>query len=313
MNCKSCGSMLEPGEKFCKKCGTPVSEPQATTGMVPPAGIAMPNPETNNMGMGQQAPVQPVQQVAPAQPMMGGQAPMQPQYQQPAPMQPQYQQPAPMQQQFGAPQKKNSMGIIIIVAVVAVVAIVAVIFLTKNKDSGNGGGDTPASNGGDQPVVTTNTTKVKYNGFVFDVSDDFEYEVSGNNFIIGDKGGTWAAKIELVSVPYDKIKSQKATVRSNFTKQGVKSSEGTVKSYGGLEFVAFEISQNDGKQYIIGYAKANNSVTYGVTAITSTFRANYDVLSNAGTVLKTGKYEGGSSYITAGSELSPSKFLTDVK
>jgi hypothetical protein len=261
--------MLEPGEKFCKLCGTPApaEEPQTANSMVPPAGVTLANSESNNMGVDAlvqpqpvapqapatgtmgvidlmnptpQAPVQPVQPQAPVMPQVQPQpvvAPVQPAAPMGGPVPPAPVNPMPNMQPVGAPQKKSSMGIIIVVALVAVVAVLAVVFLTKDKKTG----DDPASNSNsNQPEVitpTSATTKVKFNGFVYDVSDEYKYEIKDSSLYIGDLNNTWVARVDTATASYDTLKAQRASIKTNLARYGYTVSNPDVKQYGGLEYI----------------------------------------------------------------------------
>ena len=340
MNCKSCGAMLEPGEKFCKLCGTPAPSdaPQAANSMVPPTGVTLANSESNNMGVdalvqpqpaptpvqpaapevpaAPAAPVEPM--AAPAQPM--GQ-PVQPMAAPVQPVAPAVQPATPMQQPMAAPmgqpmmqqpagQKKSSIGIIIVVALIAVVAVLAVIFLTKDKKTGDNPGDNSNSN---EVVTTSATTKVKFNGFVYEVTDEYLYEIKDGSLYISDLQGTWAARIDMANASYDTVKAQRAQLRTNIAKYGYTVGQPEVKSYNGLEYVTLEAKSNSGTVGIYAYAKANNTTVYGIVAIAKTNTADYNILNHVSKILKTGKYEGGSNYIAGTTNQRATVGLTGIK
>lgn len=311
MNCKSCGASIVPGEKFCRGCGTPVQE--ESNNIVPPTvtnfgGVQTPVQPTMDQLMSQ--PTQPTPSpVAPAptfgaQPTMNQPTMNQPVMSQSVMSQPTINnqlgaQPATQQPIMGQPTmkepKNNNKLIIIIVAVIALAAIIicAVFFMKDDKETPK---DDPKNTPPVEEVATT--VKVKNDGFVFSIPEDYTYEISGGSLVVTDEYN-WAFQLEVLDGRYDTIKANRMNIKTNFAKAGYVATNPELKTVNGVEWITTEITMG-GKTHVIAYSKASGTKVYGVEIITVKGTADYDVLNKVTGITKTAVYEGTSQSISTG-------------
>ncbi len=190
----------------------------------------------------------------------------------------QYQQPVP---------KKGNNGLIIAVVTIVALSLITITWLlTSNKTTNNN------SNSNSSVPVTpvSSTTKVKYSGFVFEVPDDYLYEIDNNGFIITDDT-TWAASIKVGSGSYDKLKMNKSRLKATVESHGLQSTEAMVKDYKGMELISVEVSSN-GAVHIFAYGKASATKYFAIEAVARNNQADYAILDRIAPILKGAKYEG---------------------
>lgn len=241
----------------CSKCGATVAPEQKFCNM---CGSSLENMESNVVNTNQ--------------PMNNYQTPIQPQYNQ---YQPQL-------------TKKSNNGLIIaIVAIVAVALIFTVYLLTSNRNEGNNNSN-KNSNSSVPVTPVSSTTKVKYSGFVFEVPDDYLYEIENNGFVITDDK-TWVANIKVGTGSYDTIKMNKSRLKASVESKGYQATEAVVKDYNGFELVTFEVTSNS-VVHIFAYGKASSTKYFAIEAIARTNQADYTILDKIAPILKGATYEG---------------------
>ena len=241
----------------CSKCGAIVAPGQKFCNM---CGSSIENAESNVVNTNQ--------------PMNNYQPPIQPQYNQ-------------YQPQFN---KKSNNGLIIAVVAIVAIALIFMVYLLTSKKPLNSNSSNENSNSSVTVTPISSTTKVKYSGFVFEVPDDYLYEIESNGFVITDDK-TWAANIKVGTGSYDKIKLNKSQLKKAAENYGYQSTEAIVKDYNGFELVTFEIS-NNGAVHIFAYGKASSTKYFAIEAITRTNQADYTILDKIAPILKGAKYEG---------------------
>lgn len=218
------------------------------------------------------------------------------------PIQPQYNQYQPQM-----PKKSNNGLIIAIVAIVAVALIVAVYLLTSNRTTSDN--ESNRNSNGSIPVTpVSSTTKVKYSGFVFEVPDEYLYEIENNRFIITDDK-TWASSIAIGTGSYDTIKMNKSRLKAAVESKGLHATEAVVKDYNGVELVTFEVT-NNGAIHIFAYGKANSNKYFAIEAIARNNQADYTILNKVAPILKSAVYEGEKQSIDSSS--IPDNTITDI-
>lgn len=241
----------------CSKCGATVAPEQKFCNM---CGSSLESVESNIVNNNQ--------------PMNNYQTPIQPQYNQ---YQPQL-------------TKKSNNGLIIaIVAIVAVALIFTVYLLTSNRNENNNNSN-KNSNSSVPVTPVSSTTKVKYSGFVFEVPDDYLYEIENNGFVITDDK-TWAANIKVGTGSYDAIKLNKSQLKTTVESKGYQATEAVVKDYNGFELVTFEVTSNS-VVHIFAYGKASSTKYFAIEAIARTNQADYTILDKIAPILKGAIYEG---------------------
>lgn len=273
MNCKNCGTPIVPGEMFCKNCG---------------ANLNVDNAANNNSmatPVAAQSVVQTQQPVTPT-PVMPQPAPM---------MQPnnQFQQLMPVVQ----PNKSNK-GIIVLVVViiVAVLAICGVLLITKGKNNGNHNSNSnsssnsnPTSNTPVEPV-STQTSKVRFEGFEFNIPTDYLFEIQTSALYVSDNM-TWASTLEVIDGAYSTIKVRKDQIKLNMEKAGYQASTPVVKNYGGAEWITIEVA-NGASKAIVAYTQGSATKIIGVSAYTKSNTFDYTILDKMGRIVKNSTYVG---------------------
>lgn len=186
------------------------------------------------------------------------------------------------------PKKSNNGLIIAVVAILAVSLIIITWLLTSNRTSNN---TSNSNSNGTVPVTpVASTTKVKYSGFVFEVPDEYLYEIESNGFVITDDK-TWAANIKVGTGDFDKLKMNKAQMKSIVESRGFQATDAVIKNYNGLELVTLEVTSNNAV-HIFAYGKASSTKYFAVEVIAKNNQPDYATLDRIAPILKGAKYEG---------------------
>jgi len=308
MNCKRCGTLITDGDQFCKGCGALVSEMgenQTIPEIQKPDMMASSNQNewpnlTQPVG---QTPIENnMQHVAAEQPIW---QPVQNNAQQSNFEQPVSQMPfqnntqhvdarQPVNNGYNQNNKKANKLIPIIIGIVAVVVFGAIcIFAGKTLFSSKGAEDKD----GEVVAQTSNTYKVTFNNFTFDVPDDLVYELATDSLLVGDQAGTWAAYIEVAEGNYTQFLSKKSQLQSVYQKAGYTSSAANERKVNGTSYVTLELLSS-GQKSIIAFTKANSKYVFGITAYNLANSYDYSILDTMSKILASAKYNEGTTNIT---------------
>lgn len=313
MNCKKCGSLLEPNAVSCKVCGTPVDTlVPGTPGVVPVSTPVAPMQPTNGMPV-QQAPMQQmntmngVSQSIPTQPM--------------SPVQPQG---IPMQQMNtmnGMPPMgttpmmngqvpsngKKSNKILIIIAVIVVLAAVAVVlyFTVFKKDNKSGKSSNTNTNTNTQsnsnivsnsnsnsniPTPSTTGNEVEYDGFTYTIPSEYEYEITDEGvFMFGNDDIVFS--IASSSDQYEVMLANLDLLKNQFITAGYSNVSIKEQNVNGKSYIILYLT-NDAHNLIVGYTKANANLVFGfeIHMADNTYGIQY--LNTIDKVLKNAVYIG---------------------
>lgn len=309
MNCKRCGTLITDGDQFCKGCGTLISEiggSQTTPEMKMPDMMATSNPTewTNSPQPMGQVPIENnMQHVVTEQPILQPVAQnnaQQVNFQQPIGQMPVQNNTQhvdagqPMNTGYNQNNKKKNNLIPMVIGIVAVVVFgVICIFAGKTLFSGSSAKDD------DSEIVaqTSNTYKVTFNNFTFDVPDDLVYELATDSILVGDSAGTWAAYIEVAEGNYNQLLSKKSQLQSVYQKAGYTSSAAVERKVNGTSYITLELVSS-GQKSILGFTKANSMYVFGVTAYNLSNTYDYSLLETMSKILASAKYNEGTTNIT---------------
>ncbi len=273
MNCKNCGTLLNPTDKFCLNCGTPVEAAPVSPVPVAPAvpevkvaenmatglpvgqpvpPMAAPNPATPV------APINATPVVPPVAPTMPGVIPNQPM----APSMPGV---MPMQ-----PASKNNKKLFIIIGVIiaiTVAIVVALIFFLGGDDSSNstndtGKGDNTQEEEKPTPEAKKETSAVQFGNFTFNIPTDYVVNVKDEYVSF------YNDKYYMEMAPYEGYTlalTQTSDIETTLTSMGVTNINVEEKTsnnkkyivatgvYSGVE-AAFVFSKSTTTYYISGFA-----------------------------------------------------------
>ena len=328
MNCRSCGSHLEPGEKFCKLCGTPAPDevPPKETNMVIQMGedFTLADSVGNDMGVDALVKPQPMQPIMPpvreeppappaptVEDLMAPQPMEHPVEETPKPepvvtpipepvIEPEVK---PVEPPKEEKTKKNPLGVVIVLLLLVIIGILVFQIINNSK---------PVEQEPKCEEVEVKETKVKYNGFVFTINGDYTYEVNNGTLYVRHPENKWAAVIAITPVSYNAINAGRAAIQANYQKLGYTVNLPEAKTFNSMEFVVVEATKEE-ESSIFAYSQANNSNTYVVTIKTKDGKANAEILNDVANVLKTGKYEGGTAAIEVNEEKNALLGLTGIK
>lgn len=204
------------------------------------------------------------------------------------------------------PKKTNNVLIIIVVAIIAISLVIITWLLTSD-----GIGNNNSNRNSNDPVPVTpvvNTTKVKYSGFVFEVPDEYLYEIDSNGFVITDDK-TWAANVKVGNGSFDKLKMNKSQMKSLVESRGLQATDAVIKDYNGLELVTLEVTNNN-VIHIFAYGKASSTKYFAIEAIARNNQADYTILDRIAPIIKGAKYEGDTQSID--NSALPDNMLIDM-
>ena len=236
MFCVNCGERLNEGEMVCHKCGA---------SQVPATGESPVENQVNNN-------VQPVNNI------MNNPEPVQNMVNQPVNNMPVNNAPvnnAPVNN-GGAPQANrggNKWLVPVLIVIIVVLAIVVIFFLLDKKDSGNGGVggrdvQTTTTPGGGSTVAVEDT--IDYSGYKFKKVAGYSYQIDNGSLLVTDQK-TFATALLVERVSWDQVKPallDVTQVQPLLAQSGFDSvSNPKNESYGGKEFVTYEVAQGADK------------------------------------------------------------------
>ena len=231
MFCVNCGERLNEGEMVCHKCGA---------SQVPATGESPIDNQVNNN-------VQSVNNV------MNNPEPAQNMVNQPVNNMPVNN--APVNNGV-APQGNNGGNkwlVPVLIVIIVVLAIVVIFFLLDKNNSGNsgvGGRDvqTTTTPGGGSTVAVEDT--IDYSGYKFKKVAGYSYQIDSGALLVTDQK-SFATALIVENVSWAQVKTtllDEATVRSLLSQSGFDSvSNPKNESYGGKEFVTYEVAQGNDK------------------------------------------------------------------
>ena len=226
MFCVNCGERLNEGEMVCHKCGA---------SQVPATGESPVENQVNND-------VQPVNNV------MNNPEPVQNMVNQPVNN-------APVNN-GGAPQANkggNKWLVPVLIVIIVALAGVVIFFLLDKNDSGNGGVggrdvQTTTTPGGGSTVAVEDT--IDYSGYKFKKVAGYSYQIDNGSLLVTDQK-TFATALLVERVSWDQVKPallDVTQVQPLLAQSGFDSvSNPKNESYGGKEFVTYEVAQGADK------------------------------------------------------------------
>ncbi|MEE3343006.1 MAG: zinc ribbon domain-containing protein [Bacilli bacterium] len=256
MNCKKCGAPITENDQFCKNCGATVNAQEEQ--------VDVQQVENNNLQSNE--PVQDPFSTSSVETTTNS---------------------GPVNNvQQSATTSGNNNTKYIVIGVVAVVVVLAGVFLfTKiggKGDSSNGGSGTVAT------TVSSKAYKVDFQGFTFDVPDNYIYQFEGDSLVIGDEADSWAVTIQLLEGSYAKAMSNKGKLKSAIesSSPGTNSSEAKVGTFGGTEFLYAEVSQS-GQNFLAGYSKVNAMYVAVMTALNLSNEFDTSLFEKVGPIISS--------------------------
>ena len=264
MFCVNCGEKLNEGEMVCHKCG--VSQ-------VPATGE---NPIENQVNN---------EVVQPANQMMNNPEPVQNMVNQPVNTAPVNN--GPVNNGPAANGDKKWL-VPVLIGIIVVLAIVVVFFLLDKNNSGSGVGGRDIQNtttpGGGSTVAVEDT--IDYSGYKFKKVAGFSYQIDDGALLVTDQK-TFATMLIVENVSWAQVKASlldENTIRSLLTQSGFDSvSNPKNESYGGKEFVTYEVAQGNDKG-IYYFTDLDGVYMSEGFVINPTYTVDYTTMSNVGTV-----------------------------
>ncbi len=291
MNCKKCGSPLEPNAVYCKNCGTTVDVlVPGTPGVTPVSSaesIPAETPVSPAPAAPQEVPVAPATPEIPVTPVaptvVPNTVPTTP-MQQPMAGMPGVQ---PMAPTNGG---KNKTVLIAVVAVIAIAVVALVLYFTvfnkkgddKKKDTNNNSTPNTSQNtgsnsnnsstnftnnnsGGNNVQPSSSTYTINHNGFSYQIPVQYQAEVQDGWLVITDNQ-TWVAGITTVAKNFDVVTA--ADVKQSLIEQQFTNSVVEEQTINGKRYILGRVEQGD-ESIGIAYTKANSIYTHAVMVLQS--------------------------------------------
>ncbi|MBQ9318738.1 MAG: zinc ribbon domain-containing protein [Bacilli bacterium] len=302
MFCKRCGFNLNPNDKFCKNCGQSVEQ----TGMNSPTNI--PNGQNNYLNNQQSNNYNNVNSLGTMNTSNNqsnynnmnnyGQMNSSISNNIPGNFAPQnVYTPNSGAMSFNANNNMNSYPInnqnnksskggiitIIVIFVLAVIAAFCVIVLPKiiKKDSGS-------------DVKTTNTYKVNYDGYAFNIPNNLDYEISDDNELVvySDADG-WAVYIIIKDGSYGQLKINLEQMKSNLASQGYIVTKTETKTFRNKEFLNIYTTYS-GEEFVYTCTKLSNNKFFLLGVFDLSYEFDDSLFNTIASILET--VESSSSY-----------------
>lgn len=192
----------------------------------------------------------------------------------------------------------SKLTIVLVIVIVVLVGVVGYFLFTKDKapsnNNGNGGNNnepaTPAAN-------KVQTYKFNYNGYTFEVPNNYLYMSGEDSFAITDEAQSFVFTVEFLDRSYNVIKQNRATLRNNINVSFTLKNDG-FKTYDGKEYLTFEMTgKSDSVNYMLAYTKLDEVKSLGLTIVDEENEFDYKNLEIAHNIVKTVKYTGAANSI----------------
>ncbi len=279
MNCKNCGALLNPSDKFCQNCGKvvegPVDQMNTTTNM----GATFTNVNADpsmampSAGNGPET-VQPLQQAQPINQnysMATNQNP------------------------------KNNNILIIIMGVVIVILLVIIVVFALNTNKTDTTKKTEEGKTTTQPTTTqvSNTTNYVAGDYTYAIPNEYTVETEGDVIkMYDDEKAIWLEALAGYSLSMLSLDE----VKTNLESLGITVLESKKQTYNGVEMMIFG-GEYAGDKHLLAYANIDNGILYAeIININGEF--DYDALENeVATMAKSAKYKASSNSIATNNVL----------
>ncbi len=192
----------------------------------------------------------------------------------------------------------NKLTIVLVIVIVVLVGVVGYFLFTKDKapsnNNGNGGNTnepaTPAAN-------KVQTYKFNYNGYTFEVPNEYLYVTADDCFVITDEAQSFAFTVEILDKSYSLVKQYRSNLKSGMTAKYTLKNDG-FKTYDNKEYMTFELTgKSDSVNYIMAITKLDEIKSIGLTIVDEENEFDYKNLEIAHNIVKTVKYTGASNSI----------------
>lgn len=188
-----------------------------------------------------------------------------------------------------SPNKKSSGALkFIIIGIVGLLVLSGIIFgvfTFVNNKSING------------VSKVSSTYQVEFNGFTFDIPNEYVYNAKSNCFVLNNKSDTWAVRFEVVTGQYKVFVANRTKVKEIIENQGYVINNSQEKTLGGVTHYAMEANSNN-MNYVITLAPADDTHTFILTSYSVSNTFDYSPLESVASVIKSAKY------ITSGNSIS---------
>ena len=212
--------------------------------------------------------------------------------------------------------KKNNIILICIIIVLSIVAIICISMVFKDKNSKESSkypineydsdkNRIVSTTGATQSIHNNNSSTYEYNGFVFNVINDYEYEVYDDLLVVSNDSAVYS--IGIIEYDYDDILSDVSNIMSEIAQEyNANISNIKESTYGGIKMITSE-ADSQGTKFIFGYAKSSISgYTINYQAFNDKNTVDYSLLNSFSRII--------SGITTKSTDLSPkAKNVKDVK
>lgn len=281
--CKNCGCPLKDEDRFCKNCGTAVSNQQEVNNNQQQLHDQESNSfhqTMNNQPMGMNNGIDNRQNNISQNQSNNRSYNM-------------------SNNNFNSHQNNSNSNVSFKYAVIGIVLLVLVgvgVYLLLNM-----GGNTPSNNGGNSNSTSDNsnnnsyggntqsnsTKSVYFKGFTFEVPASYVHEIDGDMFSFGNSADTWYAGVQVLTVEYSRLISNKNQVIARIEGNDYKVNTYNQKTYSGMECIIMEVD-GFGQKMLVGYVKANSSKVFVVSVANLYKDYDYSLFEDTIKVLKTG-------------------------
>lgn len=191
----------------------------------------------------------------------------------------------------------SKLTIVLVIVIVVLVGVVGYFLFTKDKtpsNNGNGGNtNEPAT-----PVENkVQTYKFNYNGYTFEVPNNYLYVTGEDCFVITDEAQSFAFSVEILDQSYTLVKQYRSNLKNSFATKYTLKNEG-FKTYDSKEYMTFELTgKSDSVNYIMALTKLDEVKSIGLTIVDEENEFDYKNLEIAHNIVKTVKYTGAANSI----------------
>ena len=186
---------------------------------------------------------------------------------------------------YNQPSKSNKNLTIIIVAILLVIGIgVALFLILKPSDNGKNTDNTGNSSSSN---VSSNTKKVSFEGYAFEIPTDYECEIDGEILSCGDKKDTWYFGIQIISGDFNNLISNKDQLLSNIEAKGYSVKTFDQEEHNGLKCITMKVD-GFGHKMLMAYVGISSSKVAVISTVNLYKDYDNNLFEEAMKVLKTG-------------------------
>lgn len=178
-------------------------------------------------------------------------------------------------------------GAIVALILVFIVGVVVGNVSSKSKCDVSDNGTSTGGNGGNAgnaDPVSTNSYKLSFGGFTFQIPDTMYFDIADNYLVIGNLEDTWAISLTVADGGMEPVQARITNLKSTYERKGLNAKNVESKKLSGREYITAEIASG-GYNIMYAYTKATSSSVFAMALYNINNDFDYSILEDFTSVL----------------------------